>query len=1045
MRTLLAATCLTPVSLIVAATAQAETTISTATTANIATSTVASGAADSITIGSAGSVKPSSGTAVLVDSDNQVNNAGTISFEDVDAATGIGSAGGVSATITNNGTISLTESTTATDDDDDGDDDGPLATGTGRYGVRLDDATFAGDVNNYGTITIEGEDSAGIAINSALTGTIRQTGTISVVGDRSYGLKTSAVTGDIRIDGTISVVGADTVGVAIDGDVSGAVTIQGSIASTGYRSTSITDSDALAALDDDDLLQGGPAVRIAASVGGGVLVDAPPSDDSSTDTDEDDDGVTDSSEATGTITSYGSAPALLIGSTTGDIALGAVAGDSGGHGLINRGTISAYGTYNAVDATAVEIGGTGGAVSIAGGFTNSGTISAVTVHGDATGLLIGSGASMPEIVNSGTISASSGYAETLSARAILIEEGADVATLTNDGTIVAATASGVPEQAIVDRSGTLTTIANSGDITADTAIDVSANRSGLTIRQYDADDDSTPTITGAIVTGSGDDLIDIAAGLVTGALALGAGDDAVQLSGGATLTGSVDFGLGANSLTIDGGATFTGTIAATGGIALDIVSGRFDTGGIATTSLSSLSVGSAGTVAVTIDPATSTNSYFDVAGAASFVAGAKIDLTVTSLAQADQTFTIVSAGSLSGASDLALISKGLPYLYASTIAIDADAGTVDINLHRKTAGELGLNRSRAAAYDAIYTALGSDAAMAGAITAISGKDAFLATYGQMMPIEAGGVFEAVTQGSRAFARTAADADGPRTRWGSNDSLWLQQAAWRTRTKSADTEGYVARGWGFGGGYEHAIGGIGDVGVSLSYLANEVAISGNDNELFAGQFEFAGYWRTQWGGWRAHARASASTLALRSTRVFSASYDGDAIERTAKDHWSGTLVSANGGISRDISLGRLSFRPAATIDYYRLGEKGHGESGGGDAFDLIVAARHSDELAATGTLTIAYDLGSHKQDAGWTRIEIEGGRRQIVGGAIGATVASFAGGDAFALAGEDRASGLVGRFRLSAGNEYFRVGSEVSAERQQDGTAVAARVALTLGL
>ncbi|MDB5687019.1 MAG: autotransporter beta- protein [Rhizorhabdus sp.] len=1041
MRYLLAATCLTPLSLIAAA-AQAETTISTATTANIATSTAASGTADSITVSSTGSVKPASGTAVLVDSDHQVNNAGTIGFEDVDQAIGIGSAGGVMGTITNNGTISVTESTTAADSDSDGDNDGLLATGSGRYGIRIDGAAFTGDVNNYGTITIEGQDSAGIAVNAALIGALRQTGTISVIGDRSYGLKTAAVTGNIQIDGTISANGADAVGVAIDGDVTGAVAIQGSVVSSGYRSTAITDTTALAALDADDLLQGGPAVRIAASVSGGVLVDAPPSDTSTTDTDEDDDGVADASETTGTITSYGSAPALLIGSAGSDIALGAVASDSAGHGLVNRGTIAAYGTYNTVDATALQIGGLGGATTIAGGFGNSGMISAVTVHGNATALRIGSGAIVPELVNSGTISASSAYSETLSARAILIDAGAEVAALSNSGTITASTSSTAIEQAIIDRSGTLVAIGNSGDISGDTAIDLSANIGGATISQYKVATADTPTITGAILTGSGDDLIDIAAGTVTGALNLGPGDDSVALSGGAILTGTVDFGVGRNALTIAGGATFSGSLTGKN-IALTVSNGRLDLG-TGATALSSLSIGSAGTIAVTIDPTTGTGGSFTVAGTASFVAGAAIDLAVTSLVQADRSFTIVTAGSLSGADTLTLISKGLPYLYSTNLATDQDAGTISVDLRRKTAGELGLNRSRAAAYDAIYAALGNDAAMAGAIAAISDQGEFLSAYGRMIPIEAGGVFEAVTQGSRAFARTAADGDGPRVTWADN-AFWLQQLAWHTKKAADDSEGYVARGWGFGGGYERRIGQLGDVGLSLAYLANEVTVTGNDNELFAGQIELAGYWRGAWRGWRAHARASASTLALHSTRIFTSSYDGDTIERTAKDTWSGTLVSANGGLSRDIRFGRLSLRPAAAVDYYRLGEKGHAETGGGDAFDLTVAARHSDELAATGTLTLAYDIGSHAQDAGWARIELEGGRRELIGGALAATVASFAGGDAFRLPAEERASGFVGRFRLSAGNEYFRVGSEVSAEQQQDRTAVALRASLTLGL
>ena len=61
-------------------------------------------------------------------------------------------------------------------------------------------------------------------------------------------------------------------------------------------------------LDAEDLLQGGPAVRISASVKGGVLLDTRPKDSNPDDKDEDKDGIEDAKEGNASVISYGAAP-----------------------------------------------------------------------------------------------------------------------------------------------------------------------------------------------------------------------------------------------------------------------------------------------------------------------------------------------------------------------------------------------------------------------------------------------------------------------------------------------------------------------------------------------------------------------------------------------------------------------------------------------------------------------------------------------------------------------------------------------------------------
>ena len=222
--------------LVAGSAASAQTVIDTKRTTPVRTATVKNGAADDINIVAAGSVVTSGGTAVSLDSNNKVANAGTIQITDANDAIGIGTAAGVTGEITNSGKIVLDESYTPTDLDKDGDLDGPFAQGSRRTGIRTAGA-FAGNVTNSGEITIEGNDSAGIHLNGPLTGNLAQSGKINVLGDRSVGVRTGAVSGNVTLGGTTTAVGQGAVGARIDGDVGGALTIEGGIGSTGYRYT----------------------------------------------------------------------------------------------------------------------------------------------------------------------------------------------------------------------------------------------------------------------------------------------------------------------------------------------------------------------------------------------------------------------------------------------------------------------------------------------------------------------------------------------------------------------------------------------------------------------------------------------------------------------------------------------------------------------------------------------------------------------------------------------------------------------------------------
>ena len=110
--------------------ASAQTVIDTKRTTPVRSATVNNGTAADISIVAAGSVVTTgSGTAVTLDSNNKLSNAGTIQTTDANDAVGIGAAAGVTGEITNTGKIIIDETYTPVDIDKDGDLDGPFAQG----------------------------------------------------------------------------------------------------------------------------------------------------------------------------------------------------------------------------------------------------------------------------------------------------------------------------------------------------------------------------------------------------------------------------------------------------------------------------------------------------------------------------------------------------------------------------------------------------------------------------------------------------------------------------------------------------------------------------------------------------------------------------------------------------------------------------------------------------------------------------------------------------------------------------------------------------
>lgn len=1066
MRRLLACSCLTPI-LFIPAVAHAETTIDAKRTAGVSTSTIKSGARDDVRITSTGSIELTGGTAVTLDTANTVKNEGTIILKDANDATGI-LATSNAGEISNSGKIVIGETYAATDADKDGDLDGPFSKQARNAGIKTTGA-FTGNVTNSGAISVKGNQSAGILIAGPLTGNLTQSGTLDVLGDQSVGVQTNGVSGSVKVLGAVTVQGAGAVGVAVDGPVGGTLQIQNSIVTSGYR-TATPPAD-VSKLDAEDLLQGGPAVRVAGSVAGGIIFDTKPKDADPKDADEDKDGIEDAKEANASVTSFGAAPAVQIGGTSGNVAVGALTGNSDGLGLVINGDLLGSGVYKTIDGTGLQIGGTGGTVTIAGGAAVNGTVGAKSLDANATAVRIGAGATVPKLLVGGTIAATSGAGAAGQVRGVSIDAGGSLAAVNNKGTISAVATSDATATAIRDASGTLTLVENTGTITAQSkkaavesavAIDLQANTTGATVRQSKVADTATaPKITGAVLFGSGNDVFEVADGSVVGTTRFGAGDNRLMLSGDAAvqgdvsfgagsdtlalagtsaLTGAVDFGGGADALTLADKAVFRGTLSNSGGASVTITGGMLDVRTAGAVSLASLNVSGESTIGVTVDPTTHSATQYQV-GSASFGAGSKVAVSVASVGSAEGDYVIVKAGTLSGGANLAANSAALPFMFKGSVSANDAAGQVTLKVQRKGTEELGLNRSQAAAYNAVFKALDKDAKVAGVFLGIREQSTFQDAVAQMLPDHAGGVFETVTRGSRTLGGYIADPNAMVAELGEGIGFWLQQAVWGTTKERGDSASYRSSGWGASGGIE-LNSGVGKFGVSLAYLNGKTEQRRIDDQVDSNQYEAALHWRNSWGGFNAFARASAALVNLEGSRRFAGAFGTEQVVRTATGDWDGQLYSASGGLSYQFRTGRLTLRPSATIDYFRLREDGHTEKGGGDAFDLTVASRTSDELAATGTIAAGYDLST--SDTGFVRIELEGGRREIVGGSLGKTVAHFKDGDSFTLLPEDREAGWLGKLRLVGGGDGFRAGGEASVEQQNGRAALGFRATLSVG-
>jgi hypothetical protein len=1046
MRKLLAtAAALAP--LLVATGVQAEVVVSTTRTTPIQTSNATGSAADNIRFASGGGTNLSSGTAVLIDSNNTltVDSGANVNIENAaDNSVVIQVNGGVTTAIAINGQVLIADSLTSyPDTDNDGDADGPWAVGTNRYGVRLSGpgaVTGNIEVGASGIVQVDGNNSFAIAVDTNLIGNLTNLGTVNVFGDNSAALRTTAaVTGNITLDGTMASSGGNSSSAQILGDVSGRLTIQGALTSSGYRYNAKGTAAFIAALEPEDLLQSASAVIVGANIAGGVVFDAPPVDADAANTDEDGDGRLDSSEGTANILVYGSAPAVTVGSATQSVSLGAAGTTADtAYGFINKGSIVGNGIYDGINGNGVLFGVAGGqAVNVAGGVFNSGTIAVLASQADATTIHLAAGATTPTLRNDGFITAASATSLASTVNAIRIDAGASLTSFTNNGSILATSGGGTANiTALVDLSGTLSTILNTGSFQANlvanangdaltgtaVAMDLRANTSGVTLTQTgilsatDSKLDDTDN----------DGVDDVDEPILIGSVLLGSGADTVNIQNGQVI-GDIAFGAGADNLNITGGGIVRGALSDTDGqLNVNVANGTLEARQTSQLNVTGLNVGATGTLLVSLDPAAGvTAGGFKVNGTANIANGASLGIRFTSLLTDPTRFILIHADTLNyGTVNPAGVQDNSPYLFVVTPGANVAAGDVYIDARRRTAAEANLIPVEAQAFDAIYSGLSSNAALQNAFLSETTRDGFLNLYEQTLPDHSGGPLLSLASGVDAVTRALTGRNA--SAGVGETSAWVQEINFYADKDKTDTYGFRSEGFGVAGGVETGTT-LGAVGVSLAFTSSDIEDPESEAQeiLSASLVELGLYWRAQGENWTTWARAAAGFATFSADR----SLVGDGLYLNNKSEWNGFTLALAGGASYEKNYGRLNIRPEVYGEYFSLHEGARTEEGGGDGFDLDIDERDGHILSGVAAVNVGYGFGSN----GWIRPELRLGWRQNISVDPGETIARFAsGGSSFTLDPTDiEGGGPIAGFRLSVGNELGMLTINADAEMLED--------------
>jgi outer membrane autotransporter protein len=202
-----------------------------------------------------------------------------------------------------------------------------------------------------------------------------------------------------------------------------------------------------------------------------------------------------------------------------------------------------------------------------------------------------------------------------------------------------------------------------------------------------------------------------------------------------------------------------------------------------------------------------------------------------------------------------------------------------------------------------------------------------------------------------------------------------------------------------------------------------------------------YWRSSAGALQASASATGGYAWLQADRAVVDTDSG--LVRNANSEWNAVMGAAHAGLSWTAEAGRFHARPMLQVDYFYFGEDGRTESGGGEAIDLVIDERTSQQLSAFAGVALGATLGDEESML-W-RPEVTVGYRALTGDGPDATTARFvSGGSSFTLAAPELDDGAaVVRLGVRGMTRYFDLALEGGGELRGDHQAYDARLTARL--
>ena len=543
----------------------------------------------------------------------------------------------------------------------------------------------------------------------------------------------------------------------------------------------------------------------------------------------------------------------------------------------------------------------------------------------------------------------------------------------------------------------------------------------MTLRQYG----EASTATTEDPDSDGDGVTDSNEPVLIGDIRFGSGNDVASFENG-VVSGAISFGAGADRLNVSGGALVQGAITDSDGrLDINVTNGTLDARQLTRTTVTSLNVGAAGDLIVTIDPASTTSAGFRVNGAASLATGAGLGVRFNSLLTGPQRFTVIDANTLTiGAIDQTAVQANSPYLYVVSAGADVAAGDVYIDARRRTAAEANLIAVEGQIFDSFYGALSSSTALRNAFLSQTGREGFIDLYEQLLPDHSGGPLLSLASGVDAVTRALTGRNA--TVEPGETSAWLQEINFYADKDKTDTYGFRSEGFGVAGGIERGTG-LGAVGVSLAFTSSDIEDPEAEAEeiLSANLVELGLYWRAQGQAWSTWARAAGGYATFDSTRQLVTQN----INLINTSSWNGFTLSLGGGASYERNFGRLSIRPEVYAEYFSLSEDAHTEVGLEPGFNLDIEDRDGHMFTGVAAVNIGYGFGEN----GWIRPEVRLGWRQNFSVDPGETIARFAsGGSPFTLTPDSiEGGGPIAGFHLSVGNELGKISVSADAEMIED--------------